>query len=385
MKAIELDVSQQARPEGVRRTMRLRNVGPSSAGEIEIYFDLLGDQEAPFPELLDGFVIGVILLAMANGRPLRVHGALSATVCRNLAEFQSAWAIWEPQRYRRIELIPDAVVDVSSVGQAQRAISAMSGGVDGVFTAVRHARKWLGNGSYPLTDAVLIHGFDVTLEQAEAYVRLADRVRPLVERLGLRLRLMRTNLKPITGQHWEHSHGTAIAACLHNYSHSHSTALIGGGVSYAQLVYPWGSTPATDYLLSGDQMRLVLDGSGFSRTEKVAALRDEPGALSKLKVCWQGSQPERNCGHCEKCVRTKLNLLAARVERCEAFDEPLDLKDVERLRPTNEFQYIEMSSLCEYAQKHGVTEEWVGILKRRVSRYERRKLLGAILAAVRRR
>ncbi len=51
-------------------------------------------------------------------------------------------------------------------------------------------------------------------------------------------------------------------------------------------------------------MRLVHDGAGYSRTEKVGFVAQHPVATKALKVCWQGKERGRNCGVCEKCVRT---------------------------------------------------------------------------------
>jgi hypothetical protein len=45
-----------------------------------------------------------------------------------------------------------------------------------------------------------------------------------------------------------------------------------------------------------------------------------------LRVCWENNSPELNCGFCEKCVRTRLQLLAAGVnDGLDSFpnDRPL--------------------------------------------------------------
>ena len=70
----------------------------------------------------------------------------------------------------------------------------------------------MGNGSYLLTDVLLVHGFDVPLGKPESFDLLLRRVRPLVDELGLGMKVIRTNLKEASGQDWEDSFGAQLAA-----------------------------------------------------------------------------------------------------------------------------------------------------------------------------
>ncbi|WP_157648569.1 hypothetical protein [Thiobacillus denitrificans] len=371
--ALEISLEQETGNEGLRRILRLHKTGTSRDDDHEFFFDLIGDTTSTTPLVLDGFVFGVIFIAMQLGRPVKVHGSLSRTACFNLAELQSAWACWRPHKYQRVEIVPDEIVDFPAFGHPPRAISAFSGGVDGTFTAIRHKHKLLGNASYPLTDVLLVHGFDVPLGKPEAFDLLLQRIRPLVDELGLGMKVIRTNLKEASGQYWEDSFGVQLAACLHNYSHDFNYALMGSGEPYSNIFYPWGSTPATDYLMSGDQMQLVLDGSAYTRTEKMETLRHHPTALKTLKVCWEGSNQERNCGVCEKCIRTKLNLLAVGVSDAPCFDEALDPKQILYIRLINDAQLLELQTIFNYVEKRGVEAPWADNLKKRIDAYTNKK------------
>ena len=66
VKPIDLSVSQEIRADGTRRTISLRNAGSSGADSLEIHVDLLGETDVPAPDVLDGFVIGVIFHAMPS-------------------------------------------------------------------------------------------------------------------------------------------------------------------------------------------------------------------------------------------------------------------------------------------------------------------------------
>jgi len=367
--ALEISLTQETGKQGLRRTLQLHKTGTSRDDDQAFFFDLIGDTTSPAPLVLDGFVFGVIFIAMQLGRPVKVHGRLSRTACFNLAEFQSAWACWKPEKYQRVDIVPDEIIDRPVPEHAPRAISAFSGGVDGTFTAIRHKHKLLGNGSYPLTDVMLVHGFDVPLGKPEAFDLLLQRIRPIVDELGLGMKVVRTNLKEASGQDWGDSFGVQLAACLHNYSHDFNYALTGSGEPYSNIFYPWGSTPATDYLMSGDQMQLVLDGSAYTRTEKIETLRHYPTALKTLKVCWEGNNEERNCGHCEKCIRTKLNLLAVGVSDAPCFDEELDPEQILKIRLVNDAQLLELQTIYSYVEKRKIAGLWVDNLKRRIDWY----------------
>jgi hypothetical protein len=370
---LDLTVSQKSIEDGLRRTLCLHKTGANQKEDLILFFDLVGDTESPAPQVLDGFLFAIIFLAMEYGRPLRVHGTVSRSALLNIAEFQSAWVCWRPEKYKRIDIIPDAIVDLPTGTHAPRAVSAFSGGVDGTFTAIRHKLLQLGNASYPLTDVLFVHGFDVPLGKPETFDLLLQRVRPLLDELGLNVRTVRTNLKETAGQYWEDSFAAQLAACLHNYSHDFDYALIGSGEPYTNIFYPWGSTPATDYLMSGDQMRLVLDGSAYTRTEKMQTLRHYPTALKTLKVCWEGSSQERNCGTCEKCVRTKLNLLAVGVADAPCFDEPLGSEHILGIRLINDAQVLELETILDFVKKNNVEGLWVRHLEKRIDTYNNSK------------
>jgi hypothetical protein len=300
---------------------------------------------------------------MQIGHPLRVHGAMTKDALCNLAEFQDAWVRWKPQVYRKIEIIPDKLVTHAPTGNRQ-AVAAFSGGVDSVFTVIRHNRNSLSGASYPLKRCVLmVHGFDVPLNRADSIKGLKDRTAPFLKECGLALKVIRTNLSTQLPQDWEDSFMAQLSCCLHNYSHEFYYGLAGSTEPYDALVLPWGSNPATDYLLSGGTMRIIHDGAGFSRTEKVAYIAKDETASRVLKVCWEGKETHTNCGVCEKCIRTQANFLAVGVARPACFDAPLDPREIKTINPRNAVQCAELDSIIAYAKAKGVTGEWLDELK----------------------
>jgi len=128
--------------------------------------------------------------------------------------------------------------------------------------------------------------------------------------------------------------------------------VIGSSEPYDSPVPIWGSTPATDYLLSGRGFSIVHDGAGFSRTEKVKSLARNASARRSIKVCWEGAHQGRNCGVCEKCIRTKLNFLAVGVTFPECFDEGLSEENILGLKVQNDTQLNELKTILHYVEKN---------------------------------
>ena len=86
---------------------------------------------------------------------------------------------------------------------------------------------------------------------------------------------------------------------------------------------PAGSHAAVDPLFSSQLVTIIHDGSRFSRLEKVRELASWPMALDALRVCPGNTGGRANCGSCEKCLRTRLELLAAGIESTAAFGPSL--------------------------------------------------------------
>lgn len=70
-------------------------------------------------------------------------------------------------------------------------------------------------------------------------------------------------------------------------------------------------------------MRICHDGAELTRTDKARIVATEPEVLALLRVCWQGDELSKNCGRCEKCVRTFWALHIAGVRNPACFDEPV--------------------------------------------------------------
>jgi hypothetical protein len=185
------------------------------------------------------------------------------------------------------------------------------------------------------------------LDRAETDARFARSLatsRELCADAGLDVIPMRSNLCRLNEsmRFWMYQyHGAFLAGLAHFLGHEFRTAHIASSYPATHLV-PWGSHPALDPLYSSQHVRLSHDGVELSRLQKVQQLRDWPAALDRMYVCTSDTSGGRNCGRCEKCVRTKLHLLVAgALARAGAFeDDDVTADQIRGIRIKTEYARI---------------------------------------------
>ena len=101
---------------------------------------------------------------MRESLDLIVHGEVSPSLLSNIDEFQEAWMCWLPARYSKIEIYADMEKEQSKA-DFNAAIVTFSGGADSCFTAWRHKKGTYGRLKQDIDAGLMIHGFDIPLEQ----------------------------------------------------------------------------------------------------------------------------------------------------------------------------------------------------------------------------
>ncbi len=331
-------------------------------------------------DVLDGYLMGALHWAMAIGDPLVVGGPVTRAALRNADALMEIWESWVPDRYRRIDIRPDTVVDAPAgalwEGDGERAIAAFSGGVDSTFTLLRHVTGSPVAWPYEVRDSVMVHGFDVPLHDRSAFEGLVRRTDPLLEALGVQRHVVRTNVREWPELDWEQTYGAQLACVLHQFSGEFTHGLIAGGPHYLSRWTGWGSTALTDPLLSGARMAIVHDGAAFTRIPKVSVIAGHDVAKASVKVCWQGPSPERNCGTCEKCLRTRLSFLAVGETEPGCFDGSLDLGAIRRISVHNHHGLRDLHRIVDYCDAHGVEGHWLDALRSRLDELDASHVAG---------
>jgi lipid II:glycine glycyltransferase (peptidoglycan interpeptide bridge formation enzyme) len=272
-----------------------------------------------------------LLPAMITDSRLKLTGRVSSGLLSSLPKLQDVFHIWGTRNWgANLRRVP---VDVESRSMGTKPASGVacffSGGVDSFYTLLKNRTK--------VTHLIFVHGFDITLANRSLRSQASRAAREVARDLGKDLIEVETNLRSFSDPlvNWDHYHGSALASVGLLFQHLFREVLIPSSTTYAEL-YAWGSNPLLDPLWSTDLTRFEHDGCEATRVDKSAYISNSDTAMRWLRVCWLNPSSAYNCGRCEKCRWTMMNLHAAgALERCKTLPKTLDFNVN---RPANELE-----------------------------------------------
>lgn len=352
----------------------------SNRVRIPLWYKVPSEYNSRITESCDPFVIAIILFAMKRSADILVHGKVSPSLLRNLEEFQAAWSAWCPDLYQPIEIRADVEEEQIRRVTSNQAIATFSGGVDSSLTVWRHKKGHCGRRELNIKAALMVHGFDIPLAKQEVFERATVKAKTMLNSLGIELIPMATNFRELP-LNWEDAFGTAAVSCLMLLQRGFSVGLIASSFPYQALSFPYGSNPVTDRLLSSQAFRVVHDGAEFNRIEKMRQLKAWPECLENLRVCWQGEEADKNCGRCEKCVRTILigRIVGMGLPAC--FTEDISDQEIENIQ-VKEGPLTEMERVLDAAKEENITDSWVEALEKCIQKNKRQVRLAESKAVI---
>jgi hypothetical protein len=275
------------------------------------------EADTPLASTPDWEVPLLLFKGMMAGTDVDIGEPISARLAGNLRAIQEIYTAW---------IGGGRVVRVTApveLRQPSAGVSVFfSGGVDSFYSLLKHRDE--------LDNIILIHGFDIPLDNPQSWAEAEKLGRQAAALFGKRLIVVRTNVH--YGQQmpceWKWYWGPTLAAIIHALAPVHHKVYIASSYSYAD-AKPDGSSALTDPLWSSEAVTVVHDG-GERRIDKLRAVAAHPDTLRLLRVCWENTGIN-NCGQCEKCIRTMLPLLALGVSSSEAFPHALTPRTVREL------------------------------------------------------
>ena len=209
------------------------------------------------------------------------------------------------------------------------------------------------------------------------------RAETILSSLGVPLIPVVTNVRHIEHA-WDDMMSAGVASCLALLQSQARTGLVPAEFAY-HLVPRWGAHPLTDPLLSSDSFRIVHDGAGFTRPEKIETIADWPEALANLRVCWAGTHRDRNCGRCSKCVRTIMAFRAVGLPLPPCFEHDVTNRQIRALGRLDRAEQRTQRALLDTVAERGVQGSWVRAARSLYYRSRRRDLIDLAVGHVRRR
>lgn len=294
------------------------------------------------------FLAATLASAMMLGWRLEIPGSVSPRLMDALPTIQTILRSWVPE-CREIPLRVGTWR--ASEPAPSRAVGCFfSGGVDSFYTLLKHRDE--------ITKVILVHGFDLRLDDTPLRAKLSKSLGEVATELGVGLVEVETNVRSFADRYapWKFYHGSMLASVALLLAPQVRTVYIPGSDSYATLV-PWGTHPLLDPLWSTEETELVHDGLEANRLEKVARIVSSEVALRSLRVCWEAwenDEPAYNCGRCWKCLITMACLRnAGALGRCTTFPPVLDLAALARLPPPDEAHRLDAQEILRSVEKAG--------------------------------
>ncbi len=215
-------------------------------------------------------------------------------------------------------------------GGPRRAVAFLSGGVDGLHMLMRNRRLYRRDDPAYIRDALFIHGFDIGKRardpENERYRMALRRLEPVAVETGIRIIPCRTNLRHLPSQpdFWELSPQRRGAGRRRSCGDDRAGIPIHWRhLSGSAILFRWGRIPPSTACSRASASLSSTTARVFPASKRCVILRTWPTAMAALRVCPAKLGGQANCGRCEKCLRTRLELLAAGVEETAAFGPSL--------------------------------------------------------------
>lgn len=316
------------------------------------------------PVNLDFAAVALAQFAASEGCDLHLEGRVTESQLERLDEYLAIWSVWRPDRFRHVALTADEEVALPSAGERGGAVMGFSGGVDAGFALAAHSSGILGRPSRPVDLGVLVVGWDLQHGDQEALRLARDAARRGLEEYGARLAVVSTNWKQELCNAWFLSYTTGLTSILHTFSGTHSAAIHATDHDYLSELRmpPYGSHMVINHLLGNPWFPVVSTGGTHRRIERLQFLGDHPVLLERLRVCYQPDAGGTNCGHCEKCVRTQLELRVLGLSQA-AFPSPMTVDDLRNATINNPTVLMHFEDILEWMdpadELHEPVRAWV--------------------------
>lgn len=276
------------------------------------------------------FAVGCIIPALYFGeRRLALDEAICPRLKEGLETVMALMHHWTNGRFMPLRI--DAPVAQTAMHQDRHRHAAifLSGGMDSLAALKRIRDNYAPtHPGYP-RDALLVHGFDIggVIERGAKYPvfeRAKAAMVPVAADAGLSLIPVYTNIRHLCDNRdlWLNQFfGAVLAAAVHIFSPRINLAWLASSYDIPHL-HPCGSHPLLDPAYGSLDLRISHRDVGLSRMEKLKIVADWDVAFQNFRVCLANMPDKLNCGRCEKCVRTMLELEAmGLLHKTRAFEE----------------------------------------------------------------
>jgi hypothetical protein len=275
------------------------------------------------------FAVGCLIPALYFGeRRLALDQAICPRLKEGLETVTALMRHWTQGTFQPLAIDAPLTRTALHTTKNRHAAIFLSGGMDSL-AALKRIRDHYAptHPGYP-RDALLVHGFDIggVIERGAKYPvfeRARAAMTPVAADAGLRLIPIYTNLRHLCDDRdlWLNQFfGAVLAAAVHAFSPRINLAWLASSYDIPHL-HPCGSHPLLDPEYGSSDLQIRHRDVGLSRMEKLQIVAGWEVAFQNFRVCLANVPDKLNCGRCEKCVRTMLELEAlGLLQKTRAFE-----------------------------------------------------------------
>lgn len=282
---------------------------------LELFFetDARGlDDLAPEPE---AFATACVLPAIRSGeRRLWIDAPLCPRLAEGLATAASLLRGWYGGARGPIPIEASGGMRALSPRQPARSALFFTGGIDSSHMLHVNRLHYPPDHPHAFADGLLLHGnLMAESEDSPWSVRAQAAAVEAAEAAGLTLLPIRTNLwelQPDLPFVTRESLSSGLAAAAHVFRRRWARVCLASGFDITAEPIR-GTHPLLDPLYGSSALEIRHDPIRLTRLERLEVIASAPPGIAHLVVCLAyPGPPHLNCGECEKCVRTMLQLLA---------------------------------------------------------------------------
>jgi len=241
----------------------------------------------------------------------------------------------------------------------------LSGGVDSLSNFCRNITNYPVDHVNRFSVAIFVYGMDIGDPnkplREDIFKQAIEKLTEFTSSHDCQMIPVYTNARDIE-PHWvfyaERHHGSVLAGIAHSLSNGLRSCSIALDHRSEYYLHAWGSNALLNKYFSSSYFSLESHMDDLIRTEKYKPIKKIPGALENLRVCYtigDIGKNSLNCGHCEKCIRTKLELMVnGLLDKVTTFpDNDVTLDDVRKLKLSNPLQKEYFQALVDELPRIG--------------------------------
>lgn len=303
---------------------------PGTSSETKLWFRFPQNLSENLSTRAEPFLAAVLPSAMAHRKTLVLDGDISERMLAGCEQIMKILNNWYP-RLRIIPIRPRKIIRdrFPSTGVG----CFFTGGVDSFYTLLKNLDMEQDDGR--ITHLIYVRDFDIPLEKKDLHAEVSSHLKEVAKDTGVNLIPVETNLRRLTYHNvdWFLQDGAGYAGVALCLSPLLKRVYIASTATYSTLPR-WISHPLIDPLWTSESTEIRHDGCEASRLQKVLwYVGKSPIALNHLRFCNRNYNNLYNCGICEKCQYTMINLhIAGVLELCKTVEGSFDPDRIRRLR-----------------------------------------------------